>query len=572
MSTRRALLAGISLLATGPAVADPQVASHNLLMSRGPGVSTNTGLAPGTVGHVPMSRGATSDYVSVMSSFVPITNPVFGGVADPATDNTAAITASLSALGYAYVPDGDFGWGANFSLTAGQRLIGQSQNAVLHALADVLTVAVAGSNTEVSNLSISSARTTSDISSGFITIGNAASSIDNIWIDHVKFAAPNHGLDAVEVLSTPTCNITNCTISNCLVVSVGRMGFEILSNSTGQVTNLWIINNSITNTGGVDNGMGVSLSANLNDCDVSNNYFNNCPVSCVELVGGLVNTAVHDNRFAGTSTNTVISSNATQAIGLQVYNNSSDSSTVGNWLLNACPNAHVHSNLIYGTLIQLSSNGIWFHHNRVISTSATAVIVDNHSGCTVEDNYIDNSANGANTSTLRCFNTGATANLLRNNILAKGTGGVYSDNNGGAAKNVFYGNRRDSTDGAIDNGNVSPNHLVLGNTTSAVRVITFPGISNVVFRPYTVTVNLAGADSSGLNALNSSRIISLVARLGSSPSIITDLTLSETGVTLAVTLGTDTVTITATPSGGTQVYNWDVEVSNPDMLNAVLIS
>lgn len=573
MSTRRALLSGIGIFGASSALADPSVPAHYLMMSNGPGKTPgNAGIAPGTVGHVAMSRGASSDYASVLLPMVPITNPAFGGVADPTIDNTAAITASLAALNYAFIPDGSFGWSGNITLTANQRIIGQSQAAILVALADTLAILVKGSNTVVDNFSISSTRTTSNIDSGFILVGNAASNIDNIWVNRIKFSAANHALDGVELLATPTCDISNCTISNCLVTTIGRMGIEILSNSTGKTTNLWIVNNSINTTGVIVNGMGVSLSGNIYDCDVSNNFLNACPTTCIELVGGLVNTSIHDNRLKGTSTNLVISSNSTQAIGLRIYNNSSDTDAVGNWLLNACPNAIVYGNLIYGALIQLSSDGIWFHDNKIISTAIVGVIVDNHAKCIVENNYIDNSANGSNAATLRCFNTGAINNLLRNNILVKGTGGAYTDNNSGAAANVFFNNLRDTPDGVVDNGFIAPWHLVLGNTASAARVLTFSGASGSAWRAYTIVMNLTGCDSAGNNELYSSHIITVKAKLGSTTAIIHDSSLAEGGVTIAVTFGTDTCTITATPSAGTQVYNWDVCVTNPDAINAVIIT
>jgi hypothetical protein len=82
----------------------------------------------------------------------------------------------------------------------------------------------------------------------------------------------------------------------------------------------------------------------------------------------------------------------------------------------------------------------------------------------------------------------------------------------------------------------------------------------VNWEPLTVKMSLTTSDAAGANTYYSHRWINIRAKGGQVPVLINNQLIAESGLTIAPTFAANTMTITATPSGGAPYYLWDLDV------------
>lgn len=94
----------------------------------------------------------------------------------------------------------------------------------------------------------------------------------------------------------------NIEITESKFINLGQMGIEFVNHNDAQpdfrYRRVKISNNHIENVGLKNYGMGISLSGKGKNVIIENNYFNNCPVTAIELVG-TEDTTINANAFEG---------------------------------------------------------------------------------------------------------------------------------------------------------------------------------------------------------------------------------------------------------------------------------
>ena len=185
-------------------------------------------------------------------------------------------------------------------------------------------------------------------------------------------------------------------------------------------------------------------------------------------MGSIFGCSVDGNVFSGAtdplgaSTAGIISNSGPNAVyGLSITGNSCSSNAKGGVNIANAAGAVIVGNAFYCSSVTINCNNVRFAGNAVMAYGVYALIVDGGARNWIEENTLDNSVSAGNFACARCINAGAANNIIRNNVLKKGTGGVYIDQQTSAAGNILGPNTIDTgssiTDGqgATTRGDVS---------------------------------------------------------------------------------------------------------------------
>lgn len=534
------------------------------------GVTKQTNLS--AMPYVPSGTGAVTTTVqSKLREVVSVKD--FGAVGDGVADDSAAIQAAVTSLasgGTVFFPRGTYRLISDIQFSVSNLTFsGENGASILRKDASasneyIIRTTGTGtiSNTVISGLRFETQRVSA---SGTQALINAdGPTISGFTVQNCVFNNTTAYCNSIFLKAASGKTISNVQILNNKILASGRMGFEIINHDNGSnynVSDVLVRGNTFATCA----SMGVSISGPIEKVVIDNNTFTNCTTNSVEIVGPRGCT-ITNNVFSGTTAQLISSSGGLSSVGsgIVISNNVTNGTVTGRVFLdNAGAAIIANNNLRMTGRLELSgtdTDGCLVTGNRIVSNSSVALIMDNSPNHNVFENYIDNSASGANASTVRAFNTSATGIALIGNDIVKGTGGVYYDGNTGG---VIAQARSNILDGAIED-NVLPSDVVKasGNITPAgttsTATITFPSSASwraAIAKVFAAATTTSGTNSGAAYTVYATRHVNGTTAVGITS---TDLVTSA-GCVLTSSLGTNTRTITATVASGTPV-TWDVEV------------
>ena len=286
-----------------------------------------------------------------------------------------------------------------------------------------------GSDIVVAHFTISSSLQAVDRNYGFLSFDNVNTPMANIKVFNVGLSAINDGRNLVLMKGWDTSPITDIVISG-IDVSSGRMGVEIIGTN---VSNVEICHSRFEVTGGVNHGMGISLSClSSSSFHVHDNTYVNCPYSAIELVGSLNGVHIHDEVFYEGNERAVRSSNIWNQDDIYIHDVSDMSG--GSFDLWACDNAIVRDVTTNG-YFDIRSDGVQLSNLSVTSSANYAIIFDNSGQCSVVSSDLSTEPSLVNFAVVRFYGEDSYGNTVDAD-LTKGFGGSLWDQVNGAANNL----------------------------------------------------------------------------------------------------------------------------------------
>lgn len=480
---------------------------------------------------------------------------------DGIADATAVLQAEITANARVGLLPGTYKLSAALVLAGGKRLIGSGSDTVLNISYGGRAITVYGNDNSIEALSIESSADLAITSQGIINCDHTTVSTDNLLIDGVVFDTPLHGMNHIMVKGqSPSGLVTNVRIRNCVHKQAGRMAIEVL----GTVTEIDISENYIDSTGlksPASYGMGVSLSGTIKNSRVSNNTIGNCGYACIELVGAIEGCTISGNSLYGTNGALLTSTNVTLANGLVISGNNSEPGVYAIIKLHAASSPLFVGNSFYVTRLDIVSVGAQIIGNRIFANSGSAIQVDNSARCRILNNYVDNTAAASNNSVIRCYRSGATLNEIRDNWIAKGTGGAFFDENTSAANNYFLNNRDATTLRNVGNQKTVEAHSIPTANAYAKVLFGATALAGGNWRGMQFRVVVSGCENAGGNPVAGALTLFVRAKdNATTPVLISEFVEHVTGMTFVTTMVVGGFHIQAVPSAGAaQILTWHVE-------------
>lgn len=480
---------------------------------------------------------------------------------DGIADATAVLQAEITANARVGLLPGTYKLSATLVMTGGKRLIGSGADTVLDISYGGRAITVAGNDNSIESLAIASSADLAITSQGIINCDNTVVPTGNLLIDGVVFDTPLHGMNHIMVKGqSPSGLVSNVRIRNCVHKRAGRMAIEVL----GTVDGIDISGNYINSAGMKDTagyGMGVSLSGTIKNSRVSNNTIGNCGYACIEVVGAVDGCLISGNSLFGTNGALITNTNGTLANGLVISGNSSEPGVYAIIKIHAASSPLIVGNTFYVTRLDVASIGTQVLNNRIFSNAGSAVQIDNVAKCRILNNYVDNTAAAANNAVIRCYRSGATLNEIRDNFLARASGGAFVDENTSAANNYITNNRDATT--LRQTGLVKQFSVSTTQSSNQYAKVLFgaTALSAGSWRGIQFRVVVSGCESGGGNPVAGSLILFVRAKdNATTPVLISEFVEHVTGMTFTCTMIVGGFHIRAVPSAGAgQVLTWSVE-------------
>lgn len=512
----------------------------------------------------------------------------FGATGDGSTDDSTAIQAAVTALssgGICFFPKGNYLIDTKITMASNIKFMGEGYATTINkygSSSDHFIFASSSSGT-LSNVEMSNIRFTTDKVSASGTqsmINFDGPDVDNIKIVDCYFENTTAFCDSIFFKAASGKTITNIIISRNEFRSSDRMAIEFINHdntSSYNISNIRICDNKISTCA----SMGVSLSGPVEQFVIANNNIEDCLTYGLEFAGGPRGGTVSGNVFSGTFTYLISNSNGgSYAVGndITITGNSCNGQVTGDIRLENYGTGVISGNKwnLSGRFIFVNTNTFdcLFVGNSLISDSAIALICDDSPDNMIIGNYIDNSSQGSNQSTVRAFDTSTTGIILMGNTIYKGTGGNSYDATSGATfatvrNNIIAGVPEDEV--IKDYRIYKDRGLVTTSGTTSTCTITFA--SSGSWRPQTVKAAVTNCETGSANGGHAETHWGV--RTNNSASTVqivqTDISTSANCV-ISDSYGNQTMTITATvPGAGAQVL-WDLEIIGWGLVQSVVFA
>jgi hypothetical protein len=500
--------------------------------------------------------------VGLLAEDLPALNlAAFGAVGDGTTDDTTAVQAALNS-GLPLTFSKTYRVTSTLTIsTSGQRIYGVNGGKISSTVTATPAISFSGGDTVtysdnlIEGLGVECTGTGGD-QNGYALIHVDGPNINRLIIRGCRLSSTTNGLDGIYLKchnDTQHTTVKNVWITNNIFDTIGRMGVELLNQSDTAVarySNIHITDNVFSSTGAVVSsaGQGISFSGFGTNLVVTGNTFTTC-APCVEVAGYSAGVKIDHNVFGGTggilafnnTNNTDFSfcDNQTQGVmtigatGGILINNATNGVISGNNLnMTSASNAYV--DLVNCSYVKI-------HGNNIKTDCVIGLQLDTCTNCIVTNNTLNAAAATSAFSVMRCTGSGCTNNMLRWNNIYQGSGGSAFDQVSGATLNMMTDNILNATAG------VNPVVTKVGSILTFT--ITFNSYSS--WCPNSVLVigetNATGGGSEG--AFYSVIGVRSFAGATAVESNINNL-ITPVNMTIARTYGTDTMTITCTPTSG----------------------
>jgi len=557
---------------------DVNNSAYNKTLPDGTHIQTTEALAASTAagltGYLPAGTGAVATTVQAkLRETVSVKD--FGAVGDGVTDDSAAIQAavtSLTAGGTVFFPKGTYQLLTDIQFSVSNlTFYGETGASTLRkgsAASNEYIFRATGtgtlSNIVFRELQLTTQRISASGTQALINIDGQT--VNGLTVENCVFSNTTAYCNSIFAKAATGKTIARVRILNNQILSSNRMGFEIINHDNGStysVSDVLVSGNIFASCA----SMGVSISGPIEKVVIDDNTFTNCTTNSVEIVGPR-GCHITNNVFSGTTGSLISSSGGLSSVGsgIVISDNTTNGTVTGRVFLDNAGAAVIsNNNLRMSGRLELSgpdTDGCLVTGNRVVSNSSVAFIMDNSPNHNVFGNYFDNSASGANASTVRAYNTGAIGIALFNNDIVKGTGGVYYDGNTGGVIAQARGNILGGTiqDNVLPSTIVKVSGNVTPSGTTSTATITLPNTAS--WRQAVIKVAAACVDTSGANSGSAYTIYS-VRHVNSATAVAITTTnlVTSANCVLSNAFGTNTLTVTATVPSTTPVM-WDVEITS----------
>lgn len=403
--------------------------------------------SPGTVG------AKLQDLVSVKDA-------PYNAKGDGVTNDRAAINAALADNHRVYFPAG------TYLISGGSIELPDGVNGIVMVGDGIATKLTGGNINGVVLINSHEGVYISDMwiettIEAFGCISSFHQEIADVVIERVKFSTSGalltNGIKMV--MDDSIVGLDGFTVRDCVFDQCGRMGVEIQNNNTMDTVpryrNIYIGNNKFLRSGeavggGISAGMAVSLTGDGVDCEIVDNYFDQCTGPSIEIIG-TSRLTIDGNKIRRPKARAIQLANTTLMSDNIVTNNEVyeiDGTLGGGVFLGSMVNSIIANNSFdltgrSGIFVELTASAAagtgknLFTGNVVRTNASTALVIDGCPDNVVTGNRFDNSLSGANTAPIICNGATSVRNAVFGNYVAKGTGGTIFSQSSGATNNIF---------------------------------------------------------------------------------------------------------------------------------------
>jgi len=483
----------------------------------------------------------------------------------PGFDSSLAFARAQSVSKKLIVPPGIYNLGSAFVPTSGLVINGEGDETILTFDTSHPIISF-GSSGAVKDVELKNFKIQSDLSAGSSTAGlinGDGPSIDGLNIEGVTINVPAVGRNAIFLKSRPGAEVQNVTIKNINIISVGRMGIEIIQHDDQENQhggNIEIAGGRIANCGGVSFGMAISISGGLKDISIHDIRLQDSDYG-IELVGAADAVNIYGVSFDGAFSYLIGNTGSLDCKNVVIQDNISTPGTTGTLDLRRCPNAIVTGNSLNCTTVSLNAPNIRFLNNYIRASASTVITIDNSSYNVVEYNILDNTPAPANSSVVTLFGANATKNFVRNNILRRSSGGTNITQQSGASANILGPNYEQTSTDLLQIGQQNILAYTPGVGTSYTATITLP--STASWTPYLFRITVAGCSTTGTNDCFIVQELAVRDVSSADPVIIRNQTVDSLNMSLNVTASGSSVNVVAVPGSGSPRLQWCIEQLGP---------